>query len=61
MIKNQLRTHVEEINKLQEKVETLAIALTTKEQILITTNLSLETCRSDLMRKKTQLETLEET
>ena len=45
---------------MQEKVETLSVAQTTKEQALITANLSLETCQADLARKKVALENLEE-
>jgi len=52
-------SHTADSNKLQDKIDALCVALTTKEQVLISTNLTLETCQADLIRRKTQSEALE--
>ena len=41
-LQSQMKSHLEEISKLQEKLETQALTLTTKEQAIVTVNLSLE-------------------
>ena len=55
----QMRSHTEQLTLLQGKIDTQTTQLTTKEQALITANLSLEHMKTDLARKKAQLAALE--
>ena len=58
-IESQKRLYTDQIANLETKIESLAIQQNSKDQALITSNLSLQHCQSDLTRKRSQLEALE--